>query len=96
MTQPDPRPEVLTAATLDDIAFLDIAGLTVDERQHLATFLGRMALHPSLTEAVASELRRAQACVRLTLPDGQRHADMRRRLDAALDQPKRSHIRPST
>lgn len=91
--QTEPRPEVLTAASLDGIAFLDCAHLTTDERHHLATFLGRMSQHPSHTTAVAAELRRAQACVRLTLPTDQRHAETRARLDAILDQPKPNHIR---
>lgn len=67
-----------------DLVTIDATGLSGTERQQLAAILRRAAIAPSIDPPVADLLVRAAAAARLLVPDELRQAEMRRRLDNAL------------
>ncbi|WP_433369069.1 hypothetical protein ACQPZX_42765 [Actinoplanes sp. CA-142083] len=83
----------------DSVVTVDATELSGAERQQLAAILRRAAAAPSIDPPVADQLTRAAAAASLLVPAELRNEDMRRRLDAALDErgnPRRtSHIRRS-
>lgn len=83
---PVPRAPITGAEHPDETLTIDATALSGRERQQLATILRRAAIAPSIDPPVADQLTRAAAAAYLLVPEELRQHEMRRRLDAALDE----------